>query len=272
MKVFGCHLLSGMCEHFRNHSESHYKKLFTLIELLVVVAIIAILASMLLPALQQAREAAKTTSCLSNLHGIGQAIQLYCMENQSYFPSKDYCFYDGEKTSWKVGLENMLSGSTQAKRAKIFSCPGAKMPSAEGSVHYAPHHKLFTNPPSAGGRNPYKLEWIKRPSLLIVIADTQQIGGSFNGKGADSLAGINNGTLLDYNASTAENPILLNTAVMNRDHEKEYYGSGDFRWRHNGDRICNFVHADGHAGNANYQPGATQCYDIRLKQVATDKH
>jgi prepilin-type N-terminal cleavage/methylation domain-containing protein/prepilin-type processing-associated H-X9-DG protein len=66
------------------------KRGFTLIELLVVIAIIAILAAILFPVFAQAREQARSTSCLSNNKQIGLSVKMYAQDYDEEFPMGTY--------------------------------------------------------------------------------------------------------------------------------------------------------------------------------------
>jgi prepilin-type N-terminal cleavage/methylation domain-containing protein len=92
---------------------------FTLIELLVVISIIAVLASLLLPVLSRGKRSAQGIACLSNLHQIGIALDLYLQDHESRLPvcPKLPSVAATNETPITVVLEPYL----QAKR--IHECP-----------------------------------------------------------------------------------------------------------------------------------------------------
>jgi prepilin-type N-terminal cleavage/methylation domain-containing protein/prepilin-type processing-associated H-X9-DG protein len=92
---------------------------FTLVELLVVIGIISILIAMLLPALNKAREAAKSVSCLSNMRQVMQGLIMYAQDNHGALPP---FYWPASGISWAGRLGAKPGGYFQDPR--IFICPG----------------------------------------------------------------------------------------------------------------------------------------------------
>src|ERR1043166_235409 len=94
---------------------------FTLIELLVVIAIIAILAAILFPVFAQAREKARSTSCLSNVRQIMTGVKMYAQDFDEMSP------YYGWTLNGPGGTVNpwMEAVNPYIKNQQIWICPSA---------------------------------------------------------------------------------------------------------------------------------------------------
>ncbi len=154
-------------------------KVFTLVELLIVISIIAILASMLLPALQKARDKSRAISCTSNLKQYGAVNSLYNSDNQEYLPLGK----EPGKNPWINNFSLYFNGKNQWDKSSIWRCPSepanfgaydSSLGGLKGPFAF-PHYSINAHCTStiagyeASGCK--KLSQIKNPTKIMLFTD-----------------------------------------------------------------------------------------------------
>jgi prepilin-type N-terminal cleavage/methylation domain-containing protein/prepilin-type processing-associated H-X9-DG protein len=164
----------------RCHSLRAPRRGFTLIELLVVIAIIAILAAILFPVFARAREAARATTCRSNLKQIGMAVKMYVDDNDELTP------FNANGSLWGIWspLGNVYWGMFYAPYIKsqgIFTCPSSKFTQSAGSGGLCGKDASYgwPGPPYLNNNYPPSTRRVVRDSMFADPAGTVMAHDSY---------------------------------------------------------------------------------------------